>query len=294
MKPFKSPLTAFIVVTWVLTVVCVAFSLTFVAVGYDGIWAYVVYLLSALTLAYTVYTIVKFGKRVKKDFINLLKRNKFAKALMENYNFRTLVFALVSLVINVGFVLLHSVYAITSDSIWYGASAGYYFLLVVLKGVLFSADNKAKKLTADRVEIVKWKNYRGCGIFLFVLELAMALVVLLMVLEQKPTAYSNVMAIALAAFTCYKVTFAIINVQKSFKNDDVLIKSFRNIGLAEAGVSLLSLQTALVSTFGDANEMLTLNAITGFAVCVLTMVMGVMMTVHSTKKIRKLSDEKPQ
>ena len=70
-------------------------------------------------------------------------------------------------------------------------------------------------------------------------------------------------------------------------------QSFRNINLADAAVSLLSLQVTLVAVFSDGTDgaMNALNAVTGFAVCALTLALGVFMIVRANARLKKIKEE---
>ena len=52
------------------------------------------------------------------------------------------------------------------------------------------------------------------------MELALAAAVTLMILYERPTEYSEIMAITSAAYTFYKVIFAVVNVVKVRKLQD--------------------------------------------------------------------------
>ena len=96
------------------------------------------------------------------------------------------------------------------------------------------------------------------------------------------------MAITSAAYTFYKIIFAIVNVFKVRRMQDPMLQCFRNINLTDAAVSLLTLQVTLVAVFSDerTETMNILNAVTGFIVCALTVVMGILMIVRSTIRLK--------
>ena len=159
---------------------------------------------------------------------------------------------------------------------------------------MLAGGRKIKKLAGGdgrALNIYKLKLYRLCGISLFVLELALAAAVSLMILSERPTAYSEIMAITCAAYTFYKITFAIINIRKAGKLRDPVLQSYRNINLTDAAVSLLSLQVTLVAVFSDEQtvNMNALNAVTGFVVCALTIVLGALMIVNATVRLKKIN-----
>ncbi len=289
----KSPNGGTVAVAFLITLIGIAGSLACVFIGYTGVFSYPVYAVAALSLAYSVYLLARFAPRIKEGCMAWLKKFKFAKDLTEDYHFRTLVFAACSFIINLGFVAFNTVLSVMTGNVWYGSLAGYYFLLSLLRGGVFQGDRRAKKKAngeESAYKILRLKNYRKCGAALFVLDIAMSVAVTFMVLSQKPTQYTEIMAIVFASYSCYKITFAILNIFKAKRTKDLQIQAFRNIGLADAAVSLLSLQTTLVSTFSaDGQDMILLNALTGAFVCLLTIGMGVFMIIQAN---RGLKDEK--
>ncbi len=288
----KEPNLILLCLNWFVTLVSAIGSIIVCIMEYMGIFAYIVYVIAAISLSYSIYTTVKFAPTVKERVMESLKRQKIIKNYLEDFSFKTVVAATLSLLINLGFVAFNTVFAFLSRSVWYGASAAYYFLLCLLKGGLFFGDKKLKTQTRDEREILsgQLKNYRICGIALLVVELAMTGVITLMVLQQRPTVYPEIVAITFATYTFYKITFSIINVVKASARNNPQIQCFRNIGLAETALSLVSLQMALVSTFSDGtSDMRLLNAIVGFTACAFIIGIGVFMIIRASIKIKKLN-----
>ena len=66
---------------------------------------------------------------------------------------------------------------------------------------------------------------------------------------------------------------------------------YKNINLADAAVSILSLQVALIATFSSDSKMLTMNIVTGSVVSLGVIAIGLFMIVNSTKKIKLLKKQ---
>ncbi len=281
-----APKTWFLLTAWGVTLFAIAGALTLVCIGAADWFAYPVYALAAITLAYTVYTVVLFAPKLKNRVRAKLQKGKFTRALTENYAFRTLVFAGCSFLINLAFVAFNTAFALWTNNGWYGALAGYYFLLSGLRGLVFYLDKRIKK--REEYSLLKIKNYRLCGGALLLLDVAMSVAVTFMVLLQKPTKYTEIAAIVFAAYSVYKISFAIWNIFKAKRTKDLQIQAFRNIGLVDAAISLLSLQTTLVSTFSAEGEgMLLLNAMTGAFVCLFTIGLAIFMIIQANKRIKE-------
>ncbi len=219
------------------------------------------------------------------------KNNRLIYNFFHNHNFKTVILSLISLIVNLGFVIFNTITSIIYNSIWHCTLAIYYLFLSILKGSLFLSDKRIKTSTSDKNTIIKKQffYYRLCGILLVALASTMAGVITLMVTKGNPVRYSEIVAITIAAYTCYKITFSIINFRKARINHNLLIQSIRNIGLAESSMSLISLQIALISTFSNTDyNYTTLNAIVGFFVCIITISIGLYMIIKSSKELKKL------
>ncbi len=279
----RKPPLGFLLAAWGVTLLAIAGTLTVVFIGYTGWLSYPAYVFAAILLAYAVYTVVLLAPDLKNRARARLQAGKFTGKLTGNYPFRTRVFAGCSLAINLAFVAFNTLFAVLTSYAWYGALAGYYFLLGGLRGGVFYLDKRAKgREDYDRLRV---RNYRLCGVALLLLDVAMSAAVTLMVVAQKPIKYTEITAIVFASYSVYKISFAIWNIFKARKTKDLQVQAFRNIGLADAAVSLLSLQTTLIATFSvEGESMLALNAITGAFVCLFTIGLGIIMIVRSKEK----------
>ncbi len=286
-KALQNPRPLYFVLGALAGVAAIVCSLTFVFVGYTGFWSYVAYVSAAIWLAYAVYMTVRVAPKIKAWGKAALRRRTFTRNLTENYRFRTLAFATCSFVINLAFVLFNTVLAILTGQIWYASLAGYYFLLSVLRGGVFYGNKRATAQAGqDEKELrrLQIKHYGYCGGALLFLDIAMSVAVTQMVLSQKPTQYTEIMAIVFATYAFYKISLAIWNTLKARRSKDLQLQCFRNIGLVDGAVSLLSLQTTLVATFSESGEsMLLLNALTGAAVCLLTVGVGIFMLIQARR-----------
>lgn len=291
----KNPNLIILCVNWTITLIGIAGSITLVCLNYEGVFSAIVYFISALSVVYSVYCIFWLAPTLQKRFNKAIKSNRYTKQFTEDYGFRTNLLSTISFFINLIYVVFNIVFFVLLKSIWYCAAAVYYFLLSALKGYVFYSDKRAEKLAEsnpDDYYVFQLKNYRICGIFLFVLEIAMTAVVTLTVTQKKSMQSSNIMAIATAIYTFYKVISSIINIIKARRYKNPKIQTIRNIGLADAAISLVSLQITLVATFSDVDENMTiLNAITGFVACALTIYVGINMIVKGTKKISALKKQ---
>ena len=139
----------------------------------------------------------------------------------------------------------------------------------------------------------KAKIYFACGLSMLLLDFVMIAPVVLMIVNLKKVNYIfDWFIFAIAAYTFYKVTLAIYNIFKAMKTKDRVIQSLKNITLADAGVSLLSLQVSLIVTFGDNFSGATImNIATGVVVLSVVAVIGIIMIINGRKELKLLQKE---
>ena len=255
---------------------------------------YFLYGAAAISFGWTVYTVVIYAPGMKKRTVDAMLRHKFTARLLENYGFRTVMEACLSLVGNLAFALFNGVVAILSRSIWYGALATYYILLTLLRSRLLLHHRKlakgalAEQMAQRRSEIGR---YRLCGAVLTAMPLCLSAAIVQMIVADKGYSYGELTIYVVAAYTFFKITRAIINAVKARSNDDLTVKALRNVGLADAMVSILALQTAMFASFGgDLNTALA-NALTGAGVCATTVIVGIYMLVKASKENKEMRKE---
>ncbi len=285
----KEPNFFFICLSFFITLLGIAGSITCIVLIPTQVISYVVYSVSVVSLIYSIYLAVKFSQKLPEMFDEQVQKRKITRNMAEDYNYRTMVFTFIGVLFDIAYIVFSVVMAVLAQSVWYGSLAVYHFLLSLLRGILLILERKAKKRSADDKNayyVTQIKNYRLCGIALLVLEVAMVVPVTLMVLQQQPTRYTTLTAIVFATYTTYRVVLAIVNSVRAKNKYDPHVQSLRNISLANAAVSLLSLQTALLATFSAETEsMAGVNAGTGFLVCAFVIAMGIYMIVKATKKL---------
>lgn len=125
----------------------------------------------------------------------------------------------------------------------------------------------------------------AAGILLLALNFALTGVILLTIAQDTARRYSEIVVISIATYTFYKIIMAVANMVKVRKTRSPVLIAIRNIGTADALVSMLTLQATMLASFQgkgglDANRM---NAVTGMVVCVLILALGVSMIRYAFK-----------
>ncbi len=227
-----------------------------------AIVAYPIYAIAMLSLTYSAYLLVFKLRDFKQGLTAALKKHSFTKRLLESYDFRTLTFALISLAVSVFYTVYNATVAVMNSSLWLGIFAFYYILFSALRGVAMSVggSERGAKLTE--------------AVFLSV-ALALPVVILFAIRDSAYVTYPGITIYVSASYTFYKLTMAIINVVKASKRESYKVSLIRNINLADAAVAIFTLQIALLNTFSGNVGSGIYNFLTGIAVCLFIIGMGV-------------------
>ena len=248
----------------------------------------VVYVLAAVLLTLScVLFYHDLREHVIKKIFEVIRKNPLGERFLADYTFRTILTTLPAFLINVAYTVYNGVIGIMNQSVWFITMAVYYSLLGIMRYRAVSTGRKISRLD-DREQIRKKELsvIKTDGILLLVLNLALSGVVLLTIAQDTAKRYSEIMVISIAAYTFYKITMAVVNMVKVRKTKSPILITIRNIGAADALVSMLTLQAAMFASFQDKNSLNTnqMNAITGLSVCILISILGISMIWYAWKK----------
>lgn len=258
-----------------------------------SVFAFLLFALSAITLAYLVYCIIYFVPKAKLSVTSTAQKHEFSRKLMEQYGFRTIIFAILSFTVNVGFVVYNGTIGIYYRSYWYLALGVYYLFLAIMRGgVLISHRRKGDAEGATKqIKLRETKTYLLCGMGLMVLPLAFSAVVWLTYATNQAFVHAGYMIYLFAAYAFYKIIMAVYNFVKARKGDEMTVRAIRNVNLANALVSLFALQTAMFHEFSPEANLGVGNAVTGAAVCALTAAIGIYMIIKGSSAIKQIKNE---
>lgn len=291
-EKLKTPSKPFAWCFGIFATLVIAFTITALVLGHStAIWMYALYCISAILLTYLVYIIVYYVPKMKESTINLLKKHKFTNELLVSYGYRSVIFASFSFIINIAYAITQGVLAIFAHSIWFGALAVYYIIISCIRGGLigYSRKRNQQEIPLDS----QIKSYRNCGIYLILLGVALIPAVTQMIVRNEGFRYAGLMIYAMAAYAFYKLSMGIYNIFRAKKNQDYLVQSIRNLCFADALVSILALQTALLDAFGDpAHSPALANSLTGTATLLGIIAIGIYMIVSSNKKLKEQQNAK--
>lgn len=232
------------------------------------------------------YLIRDINYGIREKLKPAIYENPFTNRVFSDYKYRTMLLAVPGLGINMVFAIFNGIVGIVSRSPWFGSMAAYYIVLSIMR---YSAIWYAKK-AAGLEEVGERRSreitiYHRCGISFIMMTIALGGTVMLMVLKGQGKSYPGFLIFAVAAYTFYKIILSAWNVVKAGRMKQMLLTAIRDIGFADALVSILSLQTAMFASFGGDNEFIRpMNAATGTVVCLMILIMGIRMIRMAAKE----------
>ena len=232
--------------------------------------------------------------KLRQKIRTKLSQNRFTRWVL-NYDARTVIFTVGSLVITASYGAFYAMLCIALRSVWYGMLAWYYLMIVVMRAtVVFYHKGKRKRgarSTEYAEQISRAKIYGRCGIIISLLTLPLSLAIMMMIAEKASFSHAGLMIYVSATYTTYKVVMTVRHLIKARKSTDMTIRSVRCINLADTLVSLLALQTAMFHSFSPEGDWSIMNGVTGAVVCLSTVLIGAYMIYNGRRAIKTVNYE---
>ena len=275
-KALLFPHIAIMIVLVPISIVLLVASMVFI--GTESPIAYISYVLSAYTL--TVWCVkipylIKFFKAFKDE-------NKYARKWQDDTRLRVNVSLYGSFFWNIAYALFQLWLGFYHHTFWFYSLGAYYICLAVMRFFLLLHTRKYAPGEKMREEIIK---YRACGAVFLVMNIALALIVFFMVYWNRTFEHHEITT----------MTTAIINFFKYRKYNSPVFSAAKAISLAAALVSMLTLESTMLTTFGDetmtAIERKWMLGATGGVISLLIVATAIYMIVVGTKKLKELKSE---
>ena len=259
-----------------------------VFVGTESVVAYVSYVIAAYTL--TVWCVkIPYLIGFFKSFRN---ENKYAILWRSDPRLRVNVSLYGTLAWNALYGIFQLWLGFYHRTFWFYSLGTYYICLGVMR--FFLARHTTRYAPGERMQ-TELKKYRACGIVFLVMNLALALIIFFMVYFNRTFEHHMITAIAMAAYTFTALTTAIVNVIRYRKYNSPVYSASKAISLAAALVSMLTLESTMLTTFGDGTMTVVAQkwmlGATGGAISVLIVLTAIYMIASGTKKLKQLKSE---
>lgn len=242
---------------------------------------YLSYIVSAYTLTiicFRVPKIITYFKLLKKE-------NKYLQKWFSDVHLRMNVSLYGSLILNISFAIFQLVLGFYHKSFWFYSLFVYYIMLAIMRFFIVKHTRIYKTNEQEKTEI---KKYLLCGKLLLVMNLALALIVFFIVYWNRTFYHNMITTIVIAAYTFTTFSVAIVNLIKYKKYKRPIYSAAKIISLIAASVSILTLETTMLTTFGTTENLLfnqIMLSITGISVIGFAITMAIIMIVRGNKAL---------
>ena len=177
-----------------------------------------------------------------------------------------------SLAFNAAYALSNCIIGFLNTSWWFITVGAYYAVLTVTRYSVLQIKRKANgdydtELFARRIT----------GILLVVLSFFIVGVNILSAVKDRGTAFHEIIMITIATYTFSKITISIIGMAKAKRSASPVLKTLRNISLADACVSIYTMQRSMLVSFPgmERTDILILNIFTGTVIWIVVLILGI-------------------
>ena len=242
---------------------------------------YMIYCMSAYCLTIWILPLPRLFRKAKAYTMHRLTGTVFGGKYIGDLAFRGSVSIYQGMMVNFLYVVFRIFVGIRYASVWFITIAIYYLLLGVMRlSLILSYRNRNVKS--------ELRCYRRTAWLLFLLNIPMGGMIVLMVLTDSGYSYPGYVIYLSALYTFYTIILAIVNLVKFRKLGSPILSAAKVLNFVAALMSLLGLQTAMISQFSNEGENFRriMNALTGSGVWIAVILTAVYMLLHS-RKIRK-------
>lgn len=201
---------------------------------------------------------------------------QIAERRKKDYNFKTLTNAAASFFVTALFALYNGFLGIYYSSVWNGCICVYYILLAVTRGMIPITEKKNLS-RAEKADAYRKRTFKITSVVILMMNLALVIPISLMVLNSRPVNMGLIPAIAMAAYTTYKVVIASINIKRMKRSSNILVRELRTINFIDALVSVLTLQNTLiiVNRTEESGDMFVLTAVSSAVIYLVILALSV-------------------
>ena len=242
--------------------------------------------------AYTLTVLLARTPRLYRAFRAFKVENKYARCWQSDPRLRMGVSLCFSLVWNALYGILELGLGLYHGSFWF-LSLGVYSLSFALLRFLLAGHTRMHAVGEDPQR--ELFLYRTSGVILLVMSLALLLIVFFMLYFGRSFSHHMITAIAMAAYTFLAFGVSLINVIRRKQYNSPVFSASRATAFAAACVSMLTLTSTMLKTFGSGTvpppaEKLLLGAV-GFCASAVVILMAVYMTARGTRELKAIRKE---
>lgn len=255
----------------------------FILQAEDTVPAYIIFAMSAYALTIWILALPGLAKGIRAAVMGSrlmggLRKWEMAGRYLEDLSFRGSVSIYQGMIVNFLYVVFRIAAGIRFASVWFLSMGVYYLILGGLRAFLIVCYRR-------RDAGMEQRCYRKTAQLLFLLNLPMGGMILLMVWTNSGYSYPGYIIYLSALYTFYTMGTAIANIVRFRRIGSPILSAAKVLNLVAAMMSMLGLQTAMISRFAGNQEDFRrmMNGITGGVVYGSVILIAVYMLLHSRK-----------
>ena len=279
-KRLLFPPAVFIWVLWPAAAALLVYSaLTLDSAAPLSIASYVLSFYALMVIAVRVPAIIHWVKRFRRE-------NKYAVRYASDARLRINLSLSVSFAFNAVYAAFQLGLGLWHQSVWFYAMAGYHLLLAAMRLVLVRYTGRHEPGEQKEME---WRKHRLCGALLLLITLILSIFVIYFIGRIRVFRHHEITTISMAAYTFASLTMAICNAVRYRRYGSPAWEAAKNISLASSIVSVLTLENAMLTAFGQESgewfHQVMLGA-TGMAVFLAVQGIAIVMIVKAGRNLR--------
>ncbi|MBQ8718013.1 MAG: hypothetical protein IJY66_01960 [Clostridia bacterium] len=278
----------FVIMLLLLPVATVLLVYAMAFVGTEDVISYVSYVLAAYTLTVWCVRIPD----VIRSWRTFQAQNKFMRKWREDTRLRVNMSLYGSLAWNALYGVFQLWLGVYHRTFWFYSLGAYYICLGVMR--FFLLWHTRRYAPGERMQS-ELQKYRACGWVFLLMNLALTLIIFFMLYWNRTFLHHMITSIAMAAYTFASFAAAIVSMVKYRKYNSPVFSASKAISFASACVSMLTLTSTMLTTFGGGSmdamtQKLMLGGV-GAAVSAVVVSMAIYMIVKGSRILKQMKKE---
>lgn len=247
--------------------------------------AYPIYFMSAYALVVVLIALPRFARRLKSAVMKSKAMKKvsslpFIGRYLTDIVYRGSVSIYQGAIINFLYVVFRAYSGIRYTSVWFVSMAVYYLVLGGLRAYL---------IYGYRHNANEYRCYRLVAWLLFLLNIPMGGMIVLMVRTNSGFSYPGHIIYLSALYTFFTMISSTASLIRFRRMGSPILSAAKVLNFVAAMMSVLGLQTAMISRFSDNGEeyRILMNTVTGSFVYGIVIILAIYMLLHSGGKIKE-------
>ncbi len=202
--------------------------------------------------------------------------HEFLTMRKQSYLFNTVLSSTISMLMGFVFMVYNGVLGITYHLSWNSSICVYYFLLSGIRAIIVHTQRNHNLRHSEKGLNDPKRIYCCTHILLLLMNISLIVPIALMVRGAKSYTHGLIPAIAMAAYTTYRITMSIIHFRRAGKSQNLFVLELRTLNLIDSLVAILTLQNTLIlANGGMSTGMQILSAWTSAGILLLILAISV-------------------